>query len=672
MNPLTTWRRLRGKSLRYIASRGFMELRRAVGSPVQRRRLQRITSDDVLAIAKAASATTLVREWAARGPHPAARERERIARWYATRPEAAAALRSRGTQALDRVVDFLGSGPRPLGRAIPWCSDFTTGHAWPLTASDRLDFALLHLPCDVKVPWELSRFQHAFPLGQIWLLDRDVRAPREWRAQVESWDAANPVGLGPNWACTMDVALRAYSLLWLAAAFADAPELDETFWRRVVRMLWQHGQWMPDHLEIGEVNGNHYISDALGILAVGRFFAGTPAGARWMAQGQALLEGEIRNQIEPDGVDIEASVPYQRLVLEIFVAGRQLLTGTDARMSAVYDERIAAATRYVSACVTPEGLTPVVGDADDGRVIKFGGQDVRDQRYLIDLGAALTGNARRAEPVSEEAVWFLDERALAVRDAAAVAPTDRSAYFPDGGVAVLRSADQYCFVDVGAVGLRGRGGHGHNDALSFEWHAFGRPVLTDSGAFVYTSAPEWRNRFRSTEFHTALRVDGEELNRFFGPLALWTLQNDARIVDPRFAETADAAWVEAGHVGYERLADPVGVRRRVTLSRAACELTVRDEITAKGAHLVEWFFQVAPEWSGKAAGAALVLTPTDGRHLVELRPAGGASGTWSRMEGWFSPSYGVRVPRERWKFEARTDGAAILTWTLTARAAAHT
>lgn len=669
MNPLSMWSRLRGKSLRYIAARGTTELRRAVHAPVQRRRLARLTAADVLERLGAESASQLIATWAASGPFAAMRRIDDIRQWYAGHPAERVALQRRAACALSREVDLLGFGPFALGTDVKWRSDYRTGHEWPLTPSHRLDYALLHLPCDVKMAWDLSRLQHLFPLGQAWLLDHDSALPLEFRAQIESWDAANPVGLGPNWACTMDVALRAWSLLWLAAAFADAPELGEPFWGRVVRMLWQHAQWMPEHLEKGEINGNHYISDALGLVACGAFFR--DAGRRCLDLGASILEGEIILQIEPDGVDIEASVPYQRLVMEIFLAGRQLMTSAGRGVSPAYDARLRACATFVATYITPEGLIPVVGDADDGRVMKFGAQDVRDQRYLVEICAGLLGTPRLPEmQESEEALWFLSgEEQQRASSAAAFQPAERT-LFADGGVVVLRSDTQYCFIDVGPVGLRGLGGHGHNDILSFEWHAFGRPVLTDSGSYVYTASPEWRNRFRATDAHTAIRVDGEEANRFYGPLSLWNLHDDARPIDVRATDTATGFGAEAAHTGYERLPDPVRVARRWEMLREAATMEIRDTVSAAGEHLVEWFWQVAPGWTGTVCDGRLTLAAPDAPFGVSITPHRSA-GAWTSDEGWFSPSYGVRQSRERWRYAFRITGTTEQAWTIAASAAIH-
>ena len=98
--------------------------------------------------------------------------------------------------------------------------------------------------------------------------------------------------------------------------------------------------------------------------------------------------------------------------------------------------------------------------------------------------------------------------------------------FQSGGAYVLAVGDDHVFVDCGPVGLAGRGGHGHNDCLSVDAVLAGTHLLADSGSFVYTASPKWRDRFRSTAFHNTPLIDGEEQNRFVAG-SLWLLHDDA-------------------------------------------------------------------------------------------------------------------------------------------------
>ena len=651
MKPLELLRRAAGKSPGYLVRRAALEARRALGARRLRRRLEAETAE---LLAKRAGASSLREVWdrsSARALGFTAPERDALRGLYTGR---FASEGARLAEDLERVLahtfDLLGSGPVALGSVIDWHLDFKSGIRFPSDVpAGRIDYAQLDLPSDVKVPWELSRGQHLTRLGQAWVVLGDERAPREFEAEVRAWIAANPPGVGVNWACTMDVALRAVSWIWALALFEGA-SFSDGFEEAILLSLHQHGIWIPEHLELGEVNGNHYLSDALGMIALGVAYDATPEGRRWSDEGARILEEEILQQTTEDGVGIEGSVPYHRLVLELFLVGRRLMEVAGRPLSSAFDGRLVRMLGFVEAYVTPEGLSPVVGDADDGRALVLGREDVRDHRALLSTGAVLFGRGSfraRAAKLHEDSLWLLGPGSVAAWDALPAEEPSGTRAYPDAGFFVLRSAAQYVFVDAGPVGFKGRGGHGHNDCLSFEWHAFGRTVLTDSGAFVYTASVEWRNRFRSTAFHNTIRVDGEEINRLPSALALWSLKNDAVPFGVTLGAHGDADELAASHTGYRRLAAPVTVSRVFRLDRREARLSLRDRIAGAGSHRVEFFFHAAPGGVGHPDGSNLDIS-FEGGLVVRVSPRSDIPLAWERREGWFSPSYGIRTPRETW------------------------
>ncbi len=66
--------------------------------------------------------------------------------------------------------------------------------------------------------------------------------------------------------------------------------------------------------------------------------------------------------------------------------------------------------------------------------------------------------------------------------------------------------------NAGGAGLKGRGSHGHNDALSIEVSACGSPFIVDPGTYVYTADLHQRHQFRSTAYHSTVEIDGLEQN----------------------------------------------------------------------------------------------------------------------------------------------------------------
>src|SRR5213593_4324355 len=151
--------------------------------------------------------------------------------------------------------DLLGSGPTDLGARLPWHADFKAGRVW----DPRAHFEDLRLGleegfgkgADVKVPWELSRFQHLPLLGQALWLTGDRRYYEEFRAQVLDWIGENRPGRGVNWTCTMDVAIRAVNWVWAYAFFRPEILADRPFASAFLRSLFMHGRFIAANLENG-------------------------------------------------------------------------------------------------------------------------------------------------------------------------------------------------------------------------------------------------------------------------------------------------------------------------------------------------------------------------------------------------------------------------------------
>jgi hypothetical protein len=301
---------------------------------------------------------------------------------------------------------------------------------------------------------------------------------------------------------------------------------------------------------------------------------------------------------------------------------------------------------FVQAYTKPDGRAPLIGDADDGRIQILGGQPITDHRYLLSHGAVLfnRGDFRSSAGWCwEETFWLLGADAPDRFRAVPTQTPPGSTAFGDGGFYILRAPGTHVIVDCGDVGMRGRGGHGHNDILSFELFLNGINVVTDCGAYLYTASREWRNRFRSTAFHNTLQVDGEELNRFVAPDALWQLHNDAR---PLGAGCRSVDGVDAfggGHSGYTRLSPPVMHIRAVFVDRERPRVLVRDRVSGIGNHALVWRFHLDPGVAAEVNGTDVSLSQ-NGATVWLLPDQTAATFLLSLEPGWVSPSYGIKVP----------------------------
>jgi hypothetical protein len=560
-------------------------------------------------------------------PYPFVRSRDELDQLEARWPDERRRVVDAARRAAAHEVDLLGTGPVKLGDPIDWHRDWKTGRRWPLRYGPRMEYAELDRPSDVKVPWEISRAQWLLPVGQAYCVTGDESFAMSTRDVLDDWLRANPYARGVNWAIAMEPALRIFSWCWLfhACGRSDAWR-DPDFRSSFLRGLYLHGDFVGRHIERAEINGNHYTADSAALVVIGLVLG----PRRFADAGWSVLLEELPRQVHPDGVDFEASAAYHRLVGELFALPALLRRAHGLDVPADYVERLRAMGRFTEAYTGPDGLAPLWGDADDGRALPLGGQDVNDHRSLPVLAARLAGETASG---NAEAAWLVGPDAVA--DAQ---PDQNSAAFRDGGVFVLRGGADHVFVDCGPIGLAGRGGHGHNDCLSFEVTLAGVRLVRDSGSYVYTASPEWRNLFRSTAFHNTARVDAEEQNRI-DPALLWTMSDDAH-PDLRSWEPDR---VQGAHSGYRRLPGAVTPVRTVELDRVRHRLVVLDEFEGEGDHLVEIPLQLAPQVTAEESRPGSV-TLSGGFRLSWIDPA---DWTLEIGTGWISPSYGVRVQATR-------------------------
>lgn len=543
----------------------------------------------------------------------------------------------RADDALNHRVDLLGSGLVNLGDEIDWHTDFKSGHRWPPRFFRDIRYDNPELPSDVKVPWELSRMQWLIPVGQAYLLTADEAYAHAVKRIILDWIGANPLGGSVNWACTMDVALRAITWTWLFHVFHRANAWSDPHFRAAfVTSLYAHGSFIERHIEKSDVNGNHYAADAAGMMIVGTFFGRGTDAARWASQGWHILEQEIGIQVLADGVDFEASVPYHRLVAELFLLPALYRVRMGEEISPPYRTQLTKMASFTAAYTKPNGCAPVWGDADDARVLPFGPQHINDHRYLVTAVAEVTKTeiAGDAQFDTAELFWLLGHR---LENRRATRPA-ASAAFPAAGFFVMRGNDDHVFIDCGPVGLAGRGGHGHNDCLSFEATLSGRPLIIDCGAYLYTASYAERNRFRSTSSHNTPMIDGEEINRI-DPALLWLMQNDAKpsVLEWHIGEEFDRFC--GTHGGYNRLQPGLRPIRTIELNKVQHRLLVEDAIDGTGRHDVQIPYHLDPCVRTAVSKAGLVKLEADGKRFdVEWS---GADFHVTIEDARTSPSYGV-------------------------------
>lgn len=591
---------------------------------------------------------------------------------------------ARAHEALHQRFDVFGTvASFGEGRPVDWATDPASGHVYPVIPVDSL--ALLKTGADPKYPWVIGRLDSVVALGQgYWVSDDAAERSRFARAfvyQTLDFLQANMVGHGVQWACPMEVALRAANLAQALLMFADAAEVRRPeFIVPVLCGLAEHTSWVQAHLEDkGAVPNNHLVSNHVGLLVVGLLFPELPDAPGQVALAVAGLREQMEAQVHEEGTSFEGSIPYHRLAVELFTLVHVVARASGVELGPVYEARLRRMFAASRAWCSERGLAPQVGDNDSGRVFPFREREDLEHGYLAALGAGLFGDASLAGgDYPDEAAWLLGRAGLERYRALRPAPPSPSVSYPDGGFHVLRGAGAVVTVSAGPQGQGGVGGHSHNDKLSFELHLGGHPVIVDPGTGTYTRDISLRNVFRSTAAHNTLQLDDAELLAM-DPARPFALAGDTRARVEVFQPGPELDRLTVRHDGYRVLPAPVGVERTFHLDKRERALAVMDVLIGTGMHTVVSRMHL-PDTQARLRAptseevARALRVPEAPRHFeplgVELGPVGApralvlfAAGLTPELEpSRYSPGYGRVVPSLQLAYRVRLAPPAWLRW----------
>lgn len=544
-----------------------------------------------------------------------------------------------------------------LGRAWPaeavvgfpaalWRLDPVTSGAWPGPDAYTHDIDFRHDGSrgDIKYVWEVNRLQFLAPLAAEALLAGDTRAAGAIEAAIASWYEANPPFRGVGWASGIEVALRAISLIVTAGLVGD--RLSATTQQQVGRILEASAFWLRRFPSLHSSANNHRIAELSGLYLIGASRGAEPADAR------AELIAETLKQILPDGAGAEQTPTYAA-----FTAEMALLCGFVARHAGYpfppeFDQRLGRFAEFIG--WLGEGVTPALGDDDEGRVLTLLEHEVD---YARSVAGAISGYLGVPGP------QVADFRALVF--GAAPSPAPRRAgliTFPDGGLTVWHGrqngrAARLTF-DHGPLGYLSIAAHGHADALSLTLSLDGEPVLVDPGTYLYGSGGEWRRWFRSTPAHNTLNLEGASQGIMSGAFN-WSEKANARLEE---SGVSTHPWLRASHDGYRRRFSRTTQR---TLEIEPYRIAVTDQLLGGSPVEAELVFQLAPGLVATRASATVTVSRGSDALLRLDFPSDAiamATGEDRVDGGWASPRFGEKVPATRLSWRGPVGEGAVTTW----------
>ena len=318
--------------------------------------------------------------------------------------------------------DLLGSGKRNVDTQpgkIDWHRDFKSGERWNPQVFYTDTTIVKGNGSDIKIPWDLSRFQHLPTLGKAYWLMGNEKYALEFVDEIDDWIESNPPMYGVNWTTTMDIAIRAVNWIWGYYFFKDSQEVSDDFLVKFLESIFIHGRHIRSNLErslLRGINNNHYLSDIVGLVYLGVMFPEFKEARKWREYGIKELVNTMKKQVYPDGVNYEGSISYHRLVTELFLSATLLCLKNDIDFPQWYMDRLEKMIEFVIYYTKPDGTAPQIGDNDDGRLhilSNYGDGDILDHRYLLSISDVLfkrTDFKQASGGFHEEAFWLLGKQ----------------------------------------------------------------------------------------------------------------------------------------------------------------------------------------------------------------------------------------------------------------------
>lgn len=480
---------------------------------------------------------------------------------------------------------------------------------------------------DPEWAWFFNR--HGW-LNSVWKAYRKTAANQYFDyivATLQDWVESNPPPRRFNFSAAWRPLEAARRLLYIWLPLLEDWMADER-WpielsQKLKQSLYEHGVQLRKHHAL---SGNHLITEMRALLTLAYQCPELNGAADWVSYSLNRLDRAYQQQVYSDGVHMELSSHYHRIIAQNYLEVLQLVSqfSGDALLISKWESRVDALWNYIFQITKPNNTNPLNNDCD-----------AEDFKRIIKKA----GFEQRLKEV------------------------EGCAHFPWAGHSILRGAERahWSFFDHGPRGTD----HEHQDFNNFTLSLGLRDFLVDAGRYTYEPGA-WRDYFVGPEAHNVVLFNGLACDQ--GP------REAAAPLDASAFEVRDGNAVAVGKslffdVRRNRIADwSRTVRYKVDLS-----WEVQDEIISFGSQKIVsfWHFHPDCEISGDlATGEGVIVRhgkKTLSMNLVSHQSAPAeieilCGQSQPRIQGWYSAVFNQKIAAPVMRVEQSMRGPINNKW----------
>jgi len=361
---------------------------------------------------------------------------------------------------------------------------------------------------DIKTVWEASRFDWLQRMAWTYR-GGDEASLAQLELWLRDWAMRNPVNGGINWKCGQEASLRCLNLLVAALVIDNC--FDNPF-KGFVQLLYSHLQRIAPTLRYAIAqDNNHGVSEAAALSVVGHYLtvhgnqAQQKMGRKWAWQGRYWLQDRVKKLIMIDGSFSQQSITYHRMMLDVLSLVELLRARCDAPLfEQTFYERVKYAVSWLQEMTDSRtGDAPNLGANDGAYVFNLAGNDYRDFRLSVQLGAAV---------FLQQSAWadnvhhpLLDVFSL---DILKLQPVKEpvSSIMVEGGYACLKNGVGFAMMRLPVYRFR----PSHADALHLDLWYKGVNWVRDAGTYSYNADPESLQYYPGTASHSTACFDNRD------------------------------------------------------------------------------------------------------------------------------------------------------------------